>query len=291
MQSSDAVCVLLTYFTRYQGLLRRALPGRFCKPNQVLVSLAHSSLFDENALADALTEGRMAAAWFDSLEPGAAGPRPAAAPHRHLQVTPRVASTTLESRVRSAWAWRGASTTCCSHRAAAARLQADAGQASQLVLQAGQRLLEVVQAGALLCHHRGRRAGHEALVAQLGLGLGDLALQPGDFLAQAARLGGHVDLHVQGQAQAALHGHRRACVAARRRPRRRAAAPRPAWPAPAAAGGGVDEGGIAHRQQGTRSPGDRPISLRRRRHGGHHGLQAAIQASAAGSTLSSCACG
>ncbi len=68
------------------------------------MSLAHSNLFDEVALARALTEGPLAAAWFDSLEPGAQDP---GRPLRHidtLQVTPRVASTTQESRVRSAWA-------------------------------------------------------------------------------------------------------------------------------------------------------------------------------------------
>ena len=98
----DGVCVLLAYFTRYRGLLGdRYLEG--CKPNQVLVSIAHSSLFDEQSLAYALGSGRMAAAWFDSMEPGMLDPgRPL---HRceMLQVTPRVAGTTLESRIRSAW--------------------------------------------------------------------------------------------------------------------------------------------------------------------------------------------
>jgi len=103
MESCDGVCVLLTYFSRYRGLLGERFLGA-CKPNQVLVSLAHSSLFDEYALAEALTGGRLAAAWFDSMEPGMLDP---GRPLRHLdtlQVTPRVASTTLESRSRSAWA-------------------------------------------------------------------------------------------------------------------------------------------------------------------------------------------
>lgn len=103
LEQSDAVCVMLSYFSRYQGLLgERFLP--FCKPNQVIVSIAHSALFDEAALAEALGSGRVAAAWFDSLEPGVldAG-RPLAGIHT-LQVTPRVASTTRESRLRSAWA-------------------------------------------------------------------------------------------------------------------------------------------------------------------------------------------
>ncbi len=103
MQASDAVCVLLTHFPRYAGLFGERLLS-VAKPNQVLVSLSHSSLFDEAALARALTEGPLAAAWFDSLEPGALDP---GRPLRHidtLQVTPRLSSTTRESRARSAWA-------------------------------------------------------------------------------------------------------------------------------------------------------------------------------------------
>jgi len=102
VEQSDVLCVLLGCFTRYKGLLgERFLPH--CKPDQVLVSLAHSSLFDEFALADALDSGLLAAAWFDSMEPGLldAG-RPLHKVPR-LQVTPRVASTTRESRIRSAW--------------------------------------------------------------------------------------------------------------------------------------------------------------------------------------------
>jgi hypothetical protein len=73
IEQCDGVCVLLAFFTRYRGLIgERYLAS--CKPNQVLVSLAHSSLFDEAALAEALNGTRMAAAWFDSLEPGALDP-------------------------------------------------------------------------------------------------------------------------------------------------------------------------------------------------------------------------
>ena len=80
----------------------RFLP--FCKPNQVMVSIAHSSVFDEAALADVLATGRMAAAWFDSLEPGAMDPGRPLHDIDSLQITPRVASTTRESRLRSSWA-------------------------------------------------------------------------------------------------------------------------------------------------------------------------------------------
>jgi D-3-phosphoglycerate dehydrogenase / 2-oxoglutarate reductase len=103
MESSDGVCVQLTYFSRYQGLIgERFLP--YCKPNQALVSVAHSSVFDEHALADVLATDRMAAAWFDSLEPGLLDAGRPLAQIDTLQVTPRVAATTRESRVRAAWA-------------------------------------------------------------------------------------------------------------------------------------------------------------------------------------------
>jgi len=102
MECSDGVGVTLSYFTRYHGLLgERYLP--FCKPNQVMVSLAPTTVFDESALAEVLGSGRMAAAWFDSLEPGLRQPGRALHQIDTLQVTPRVASTTQESRVRAAW--------------------------------------------------------------------------------------------------------------------------------------------------------------------------------------------
>lgn len=103
LEVSDAVCVQLSYFSRYHGLLgERFLP--FCKQDQVIVSIAHSGLFDEKALADGLASGRIAAAWLDSLEPGALDEGRPLAGMDTLQITPRVASTTRESRLRSAWA-------------------------------------------------------------------------------------------------------------------------------------------------------------------------------------------
>ena len=103
LEQSDAVCVQLSYFSRYHGLLgERFLPH--CKPNQVMVSIAHSALFDEAALALALTRGHLSAAWLDSMEPGALDEGRPLFGIDNLQITPRVASTTRESRLRSAWA-------------------------------------------------------------------------------------------------------------------------------------------------------------------------------------------
>lgn len=103
LETSDAVCVQLNYFSRYQGLLgERFLP--YCKPNQVMVSISHSGVFNERALADVLISGRLSACWLDSLEPGALDEGRPLKGMDTLQVTPRVASTTRESRLRSAWA-------------------------------------------------------------------------------------------------------------------------------------------------------------------------------------------
>ena len=102
-EQSDVLCVLLQYYTRYKGLIgERVLP--VCKQDQVLVSLTHSSVFDDAALADALESGRMAAAWFDSMEPGMMDFGQPLRRVRNLQITPRVSATTRESRIRGAWA-------------------------------------------------------------------------------------------------------------------------------------------------------------------------------------------
>jgi phosphoglycerate dehydrogenase-like enzyme len=102
VEQSDAVCVMLTYYSRFKGLLgERFLP--FCKPNQVLVSVTDSNLFEEYALAEALNSGRMAAAWFDSVDPAMLEPGRPLAGLATLQVSPGIARITREARIRSAW--------------------------------------------------------------------------------------------------------------------------------------------------------------------------------------------
>jgi len=103
MEQADGVSVQLAYFLRYRGLMGDRVLS-FCKPSQVLVSISHSALFDDIALAQALNSGRMAAAWLDSLEPGLLDPGRPLFGVSSLQITPRVASTTREARTRAAWA-------------------------------------------------------------------------------------------------------------------------------------------------------------------------------------------
>lgn len=102
IEQADGVCVLLNYFSRYRGLLgERYLSA--CRQDQVLVNLSSSLILEENALAEALGSGRMAAAWLDSVEPGTTGPGRPLHQIDSLQVTPRVASTTLQSHLRASW--------------------------------------------------------------------------------------------------------------------------------------------------------------------------------------------
>jgi len=102
MEQCDGISVQLAYFARYRGLLGERVLG-FAKPGMVIVSNSHSALFDDIALADALISGRVLAAWLDSLEPGLLEPGRALYGAPGLQITPRLAGTTRESRTRAAW--------------------------------------------------------------------------------------------------------------------------------------------------------------------------------------------
>jgi phosphoglycerate dehydrogenase-like enzyme len=103
MATCDAVCVLLTFMPRYLGLFNERLLMR-SRADQVLVSLAHSSLFEEPALARALNHGPLAAAWLDNADAGLMEAGRPLARVDNLQITPGVASVTLQSRTRAAWA-------------------------------------------------------------------------------------------------------------------------------------------------------------------------------------------
>ena len=188
LEQADAVCVQLSYFSRYQGLLgERFLP--FCKPNQVIVSIAHSALFDEAALAEALGSGPHRSGL--ARQPGArrARQRPAAGRHRHA--ADHAARREHDARVAPAQRLGGRAP----HRRAAerdARAQcASSGrrcQACQLISQPVPCRRELGEALALLIDHRGGRAGHERLVGELGLGLRRSRRRGGRFPWSGARV-------------------------------------------------------------------------------------------------------
>lgn len=103
MEESDGLALLLPYYERYRGIVgERQL--EVARPGQVVVGLSQSGLVHEAALALGLRSGRLRAAWFDSLEPGWLESGRPLHGMANLQVTPRLAGTTRESRVRAAWA-------------------------------------------------------------------------------------------------------------------------------------------------------------------------------------------
>ena len=102
LASSDALCVQLPFYNRYRGLLgERLLEG--CRPNQVIVCIGSSAVFDDAALARVLADGTVAAAWFDQVEPGLLEPGKPLVDARNLIVTPRLASATRQTSERAAW--------------------------------------------------------------------------------------------------------------------------------------------------------------------------------------------
>ena len=146
LEESDAVCAQLSYFTRYRGLIgERFLP--FCKPNQVLVSVAHSALFDEAALADVLVQRPHVRGLARQPRPGRARPGPAAARHRvaadHAARGEHDARVAQPQRMGGRQAHRRAAEgdTVC-RRANSGRRD----QASRLILQPAQRRREVGEA-------------------------------------------------------------------------------------------------------------------------------------------------
>lgn len=103
LQSADAVCVQLPWYSRYQGLIgERHLA--YCKPQQLIVSTSHAGLFDLEALAQALRSGRVAATWLDSIDLGLFEPGRPLCGVPNLVTTPRLAGRTVEARERAVWA-------------------------------------------------------------------------------------------------------------------------------------------------------------------------------------------
>jgi D-3-phosphoglycerate dehydrogenase len=67
------------------------------------VGTSRSQLFDVQALADALTDGRIEACMLDGAEAGFASKGTPLHELRNLFLTPRIGSHTRESRLRASW--------------------------------------------------------------------------------------------------------------------------------------------------------------------------------------------
>jgi phosphoglycerate dehydrogenase-like enzyme len=99
---SDAVSVQVIYASRYRGFVNdKALAH--CKPGQVWVGISRSALFEPEALARALGDGRIEAAILDGAEAGFASRGTPLHECHNLFLTPRLGAHTREARLRASW--------------------------------------------------------------------------------------------------------------------------------------------------------------------------------------------
>jgi len=102
MTHADAVSVQVMYASRYEGFINDKVLAH-CKPGQLWVGISRSHLFDGEALAAALTDGRIEACMLDGAEAGFASKGTALHELDNLFITPRLGSHTRESRLRASW--------------------------------------------------------------------------------------------------------------------------------------------------------------------------------------------
>lgn len=102
LERSDAVSLQVIYANRFRGWLNERLLNH-CKPGQLWVSVSRSSLFDPEALALALRDGRIDACLLDGASEGFAieGSPLHGIPNLHL--TPRLGAHTREAKLRASW--------------------------------------------------------------------------------------------------------------------------------------------------------------------------------------------
>jgi D-3-phosphoglycerate dehydrogenase len=102
MAQADAISVQVMYASRYQGFINDKVLAH-CKPGQVWVGTSRSQLFDVDALAAALTDGRIESCMLDGAEAGFASKGSPLHELTNLFLTPRLGSHTRESRLRASW--------------------------------------------------------------------------------------------------------------------------------------------------------------------------------------------
>jgi D-3-phosphoglycerate dehydrogenase len=102
MAQADAVTVQVLYASRYERFIGDKVLEH-CKPGQLWVGMTRSAIFDADALARALADGRIEAAMLDGAESGFAAHGTLLHEQRNLYLTPRLGSYTRESRVRASW--------------------------------------------------------------------------------------------------------------------------------------------------------------------------------------------
>jgi phosphoglycerate dehydrogenase-like enzyme len=102
LENADAITVQVMYASRYQGFINDKMLA-YCRPGQVWVGLSRSQLFDPDALARALTDGRISGCMLDGAAPGFAATGTPLHGLKNLFLTPRMGSYTRESRQRASW--------------------------------------------------------------------------------------------------------------------------------------------------------------------------------------------
>jgi D-3-phosphoglycerate dehydrogenase len=99
---ADAVSAQVLYASRYERFINDKVLAH-CKPGQLWVATTRSALFDPDALAVAMADGRIEAALLDGAEPNFAARGSPLHEIPNLYLTPRVRASTRESRVRAGW--------------------------------------------------------------------------------------------------------------------------------------------------------------------------------------------
>ncbi|HVE54199.1 MAG TPA: NAD(P)-dependent oxidoreductase [Ramlibacter sp.] len=99
---ADAVSVQVLYGSRYHHFVNQAVLAN-CRPGQFWVGTTRSSLFEPEAFAAALKDGRIEAAMLDGAESGFASRGTPLHDAQNLYLTPRLGSLTRESRLRASW--------------------------------------------------------------------------------------------------------------------------------------------------------------------------------------------
>jgi phosphoglycerate dehydrogenase-like enzyme len=102
LSQADAVSVQVLYASRYEHFLNDKVLAS-CKPGQLWAGTTRTSLFEPNALAAALKDGRIDAAMLDGAENGFASRGSPLHEVPNLYLTPRLGSLTRESRQRASW--------------------------------------------------------------------------------------------------------------------------------------------------------------------------------------------
>ena len=102
MGQSHAISVQMLYAARYKGFVSSKLLTH-CRRHQLWVGISRSQLFDEGALAEALSDGRIEACVLDGADATFGEENSPLHGLKNMFMTPRLCSQTHEARLRSSW--------------------------------------------------------------------------------------------------------------------------------------------------------------------------------------------